>query len=69
MEIFSEEVLSSFSMRQLNNLRNYYGLPKAKKKELVKLLYQVINPKDIPIPGDQNMSVRIRRIYEQNKGE
>jgi len=71
MIIFTKEELGHMSNKQLNNLRLYYSLPDEKKPKLVDLLYELINTDDDVVDSSEvQMSVQVRRIYDQmKKGE
>lgn len=62
-------VLESMYVIQLKDLAEYAGLTKSgRKQELIDRIYEHYNPQPSPEPEVPPRSVRIRRIYESQKG-
>lgn len=64
-------VLESMYVIQLKDLAEYAGLTKSgRKQELIDRIYEHYNPQPSPEPEPEvpPRSVRIRRIYESQKG-
>ena len=77
--IFTEAELSEFDLDQLRILAKYYHVKwdkRTSKKKLLKLIYDLAVIEEHPNyfgavgpDGMPEMSVRVRRLYELNKGK